>query len=300
MILYFDVVFLINLLMNFMILYFVAVMLNLKKSFGRLLLGATCGCLFLLSFLSERFMVLQSFIAKIVISAVMILVSFHPYCFREFFKSLCLFYVISFMMGGGVLAFFYLLNLRQNILTNILVINNISVPWWILLVSAFVVFLFLKYLWPLLIGIFSKDKFLAFLTIVIDDKPLEVTGLIDTGNELYDPLSNYPVIIVEFGAVKDILSKELQFILEQGLEENLEILSEAIANSKWASRFRIIPFESIGISKGLMIGFKPDMVKIQHNNKIKSTSEAVVGIYQRVLSSEGTYRALLNPVLLNQ
>jgi len=300
MVLYFDVVFLINLLMNYLILYFVALVLNLKRVFGRLFLGAILGCLFLLSIVSEKCQVLQSFPLKIIISVIMILVSFRPKSFRDFLKILSFFYVISFMMGGGALAFFYFLNLRQNLITNTLIINNISVPWWILLVSALALFLFLKYLWPLLYSILSKDAYLALLTIVIDDKPLEITGLIDTGNDLFDPLSNYPVIIVELDAIKNFFSKDLQVILEKGPEESLVTLGETIANSIWANRFRIIPFESIGKSRGLMIGFKPDIVKIQHNDKVKSTNEAVVGIYQRVLSSEGTYKALLNPVLLNE
>lgn len=300
MVLYFDVVLLINLFMNFMILYFVALVLNLKRVFGRLFLGAILGCLFLLSVVSEKFIVLQSLPIKVVISAVMIFVSFQPMSFRDFLKILSFFYIISFMMGGGVLAFFYLLNLRQNLITDTLIINNISVPWWILLISALTLFLFLKYLWPLLYSILSKDNFLALITIVIDDKPIEITSLIDTGNDLFDPVSNYPVIIVELDAMKDVFSEDLQDILGKGLEESLVVLSETIANSSWANRFRLIPFESIGKSKGIMVGFKPDRVKIQHNDKIKTTQDAVVGIYQRTLSSEGTYRALLNPVLLNE
>lgn len=283
-----------------MILYFVALVLNLNKTFSRMILGAILGCLFLLSVVSEKFAALQSFPVKVAISAVMILVTFQPKSFRDFLKVLSFFYLISFMTGGGVLAFFYLLNLRQNPITDALIFNNISVPWWILLVSALTLFLFLKHLWPLLYNILSKDTFLALTTIVIEDKPIEIKGLIDTGNDLFDPVSNYPVIIVELDAIKDVFSKDLQAILEKGPEENLATLGEILGNSNLANRFRIIPYESIGKRKGLMIGFKPDIVKIQHNDKIKTTKEAVIGIYQRVLSPEGTYRALLNPVLLNE
>jgi len=299
MVLYFDIVLLVNLLMNYMILYFVALVLNLKRVMGRLLLGAILGCLFLLDIVSEKFIVFQLFPMKVIISVAMILVSFHPRNFRDFLKIISLFYLISFMMGGGVLAFFYFFNLRQNLIMNALVINNIFVPWWTLFVSALMVLLFLKYLWPLLYRILSKDRFLALLTIVINDKPLEIIGLIDTGNDLFDPISNYPVIIVELDAIREFFNKDLQEILRKKPEESLEVLGKAIGDSIWANRFRLIPFESIGRSKGIMIGFKPDFVKIQYNEKIKSTNQAVVGIYQRVLSSEGNYRALLNPVLLN-
>ena len=88
MILYFDVVLLINLMMNYMILYFVALVLNLKRVFSRLFLGAILGCLFLIGVISEKYMVLQYFPIKIIISAAMIFVSFQPRNFRELLKTL--------------------------------------------------------------------------------------------------------------------------------------------------------------------------------------------------------------------
>ena len=103
MVLYFDVVLLINLFMNYMILYFVALLLNLERAIGRLFSGAALGCLFLLNMVWEKFIVLQSFPIKLMISMVMILVSFRPKSFREFIKILSFFYLISFSMGGGVL-----------------------------------------------------------------------------------------------------------------------------------------------------------------------------------------------------
>jgi stage II sporulation protein GA (sporulation sigma-E factor processing peptidase) len=94
---YFDIVFLINLLMNLAILYFVALMLNLKRVFWRLLSGAIIGCLFLLGMLSEKFMILQEFPIKVVISVIMISVSFWPFNLRDFFKTIGFFYLISFI-----------------------------------------------------------------------------------------------------------------------------------------------------------------------------------------------------------
>ncbi|HHX23433.1 MAG TPA: sigma-E processing peptidase SpoIIGA [Thermoanaerobacterales bacterium] len=296
---YFDIVFLINLLMNLAILYFVALMLNLKRVFWRLLSGAIIGCLFLLGMLSEKFMILQEFPIKVVISVIMISVSFWPFNLRDFFKTIGFFYLISFMMGGGVLAFFYLLNINKYSLANSLVINSISVPWWILLISTLILYIFFKIIWPLIYKILTKDTLLVPITIVLDEKPLEITALIDTGNDLFDPISNYPVIIVELEAIKNIFNEDLEFLLHRGTEDDLTALGNMISNSQWASRFRVIPFESIGKSKGLMVGFKPDLVKIIYDNRIIKTKNAIIGIYQKVLSPERTYNALLNPVLLN-
>lgn len=300
MVIYLDMVFLINLLMNFLILLFVAIVLNLKKNFFRIFLGAAAGCIFLLSIVLPHFPVFQSLPFKIALSAAMILVSFQPHSFKDFIKILGFFYLISFMVGGGAFALFYFYNLKNTFLNSMLLINNISVPWWILLVSSFMLFLFFKLLWPLVYRMLSKDTLLVPMTVTFDEKSLEIKALIDTGNNLHDPISDFPVVIVEFEAVKDLFSADLQAALMKGAEENLQYMGELISGSKWATRFRVIPFESIGKSKGLMIGFKPDMITVIFNNKILEIKDAILGIYQRILSPDGTYRALLNPDLLNE
>ncbi|HHW02982.1 MAG TPA: sigma-E processing peptidase SpoIIGA [Thermoanaerobacterales bacterium] len=300
MVVYLDVVFLINLIMNFLILLFVAIVLNLKKNYFRILLGAAGGCLFLLSIALPNFTVFQSLFCKIALSAAMIVASFQPRCFKDFIKILSFFYLISFMVGGGAFALFYFYNLKDTFMNSMLLINNISVPWWILLVSSLTLFLFFKYLWPLVYRIISKDVLLVPMTVTFDEKSLEVKALIDTGNDLHDPISDCPVVIVEFDAVKDFFSTDLQAVLMKETEENLKHMGELISGSKWATRFRLIPFESIGKSKGLMIGFKPDMITLSFNNKILEIKDVILGIHQRILSPDGTYRALLNPDLLNE
>lgn len=301
MVIYFDIVLLINLLMNFLILLFVAIVLKLKINLVKIFAGAMIGCLFLFSIIIPYLKIFQSLTFKLILSMAMILLSFRPHCFKDFIKILGFFYLISFMVGGGAFALFYFYNLKDTVSGRMLLINNISVPWWILLISSFMLFLFFKYFWPLLFRMLSKDILLVPMKVDFGTRSLEITALIDTGNDLRDPVSDYPVVIVEFNAVKDLFSKDLQSILMKGTEVNLQDMSELISETKWATRFRVIPFESIGKSKGMMIGFKPDMITVNFNNKIMGIQDAVLGIYQRALSPDGTYRALLNrDLLLNE
>ncbi|MCR4430064.1 MAG: sigma-E processing peptidase SpoIIGA [Tepidanaerobacteraceae bacterium] len=302
MVVYFDVVLLINLLMNFLILTFVAMVLKLRVNLAKILSGAIAGCLFLLHVIIPNLAILQGLTFKLILSAAMILLSFSPRSLKDFIKILGFFYLISFMVGGGAFALFYFYNfqyINSGVYGNMLLINNISVPWWILLVSALILLIFFKYFWPLLYRMLSKDNLLVPINVEFDNKKLEIPALIDTGNDLRDPVSNYPVVIVEFNAVKTLFGRELQSLLIYGTEADFTNMTELISNSKWATRFRLIPFESIGRSKGLMIGFKPDMITVNLNNKILEVRDAILGIYQRSLSPDGTYRALLNRDVLN-
>jgi len=230
----------------------------------------------------------------------MIIVSFSPGKLRDFLKITGFFYLISFMVGGGAFALFYFFDLKETINNSFLFINHISIPWWILLVSSILLFLFFKYLWPLIYHILEKANLIVPLKIEFGDKTLETNALIDTGNELHDPISDYPVVIIEFNEIKSLFNPTIQKLLSESDEENLSSVAEYISNTVWAARLRLIPFESIGRKKGLMLGFKPDSITFSFNNKVINVKNAVLAIYHRNLSPDGSYRALLNSEMLNE
>ncbi|TYP54934.1 sigma-E processing peptidase SpoIIGA [Thermosediminibacter litoriperuensis] len=297
MVIYFDVVFIINFLMNFTILWLVKLILKLNAGNLRFVAGALLGNLFLLEVFFPTGALLQTIPGKIIVSILMVLIAFYPLSFSEFIKALGFFYFVSFMVGGGAFALFYLIN-AERAFTGSLLVNNISVPWWILLVSSAFLFVFFKFMWPLIYRILSRDSFIVPMTILFGERQFKIKALIDTGNDLRDPISNYPVIIVEFSVLEDFFPQEIRTLMMKEPGENLEDITRAVSNSYWAARIRIIPFSSIGKNKGLMVGFKPDRVIINFDNKVYEIKNAVLGIYHKVLSPQGTYRALLNPELL--
>ena len=125
-----------------------------------------------------------------------------------------------------------------------------------------------------------------------------VPALLDTGNQLTDPLTKKPVIVVESEALEKVLPKD---ILQKISEENSEI-SELLASleENWAARLRVIPFNSVGKRHGLMIGFRPDLIVIKNRRKEIITSDVVLGLVNKSLSREGQYRALLHPQILQE
>lgn len=298
MVIYFDIVFFINVIMNFIILWFVAIILNLKINIYRMFFGAILGSLFLLELVSRKFLFLSTFPIKIILSVLMGFISFMPRSIKDFIKIQGFLYLVSFMVGGGVLAFFYLLNINKDFFSNIFLLNNISMPWWILLVSSIVLFIFLKFIWPLVYIMLSREQLIVPVSISFDNKNVRLKAFIDTGNDLYDPISSYPVIIVEHEVLKNVVPENFSLILDAKQNNNINNYPEILSNSEWANRFRVIPFESIGKSKGLMVGFIPDLVTIDYKNKKVEVENVIIGIHYRKLSSDNSYDALLNPDLL--
>jgi len=126
---------------------------------------------------------------------------------------------------------------------------------------------------------------------------VSVQALIDTGNRLRDPASGNPVIIVEYDAIQSALPCEVRAALAQP-DDDFMARACAVAGSAWSSRFRAIPYSSVGREKGMMVGFRPDRVQVADGRRMITTSHAVVCVHTSALCPGGNYRALVNPDVL--
>jgi len=136
------------------------------------------------------------------------------------------------------------------------------------------------------------------VNITFGRKSFQVPALVDTGNNLKDPISGYPALIVEFSSIKSILPDSICSFLEKNNGfYNVSNICEIISKSEWANRFRIIPFASLGNEEDVMIGFKPDCLTVKLGDEVLNTTKTVICIKSghRPLSTTGDYKAILNP-----
>lgn len=130
-----------------------------------------------------------------------------------------------------------------------------------------------------------------------DGQQLKLNALLDTGNRLHDPLTKVPVIIIEFTQIKDFLPKEVISLTESfnlgEMANNLEL------SNYWIERVRILPFSSLGRDHGILIGFRPDQIRVWQRQQETISKNVVVALYTRPLSQEGAFQALIPPTVLN-
>lgn len=138
------------------------------------------------------------------------------------------------------------------------------------------------------------------LTIFINEKEIKTTALIDTGNMLKDPISNMPVIVVQKDILNGLIPNEILNNLEKivggGIEESLYNQID----SNFMSKFRIIPFSSLGKQNGMLLGFKASKVIINFDENEKSYEKVVIGVYDKTLSKKQNYFALLGLDLIER
>ena len=295
---YIDVLFLENVVMNYLILIVTAKFSKSKTSSLRALLGALIGASYvvlILLFPNVKFY--YTTLGKVILSVVMVAVAFPQEKLMNFFKTLAIFYVSTFIFAGAAFAFMYF-NQTGSFVRNGIVYVFWQSKWTLLLVSIIMAGIIVRIFWELVQFKFMKDKLLLTLKIAFESRIIALAALVDTGNSLHDPLTNTPVVVVEFNAIKDILPSEIQSIFVQSKENDLDSVTDIVANSSWFSRFRLIPFTSIGKENGMLIGFKPDYIEIGEEPEKKGVNNVIICIYNRALSKNQRYKALLSPELV--
>ncbi|NSW90506.1 MAG: sigma-E processing peptidase SpoIIGA [Firmicutes bacterium] len=295
---YLDVLILENIVMNYLILWTSGKLSKMKTSNLRLFIGALLGALYA-AFLVVKpgIRVYYTAIAKILLSVVMVAVTFSPGKLNSFLRILAIFYISTFIFAGASFALIYLSS-QGALVKNGMIYVYWQSKWTTIFLSIVTSIIILRIFQELIQYRLMRERLLTRLRIKFESRETDVSALIDTGNSLYDPLSNMPVIIVEFNAIRNILPSEICKIFEDSKENDFTLMIEQIYSSRWFNRFRLIPFSSLGKENGMLIGFKPDYVEIGDDEGKKGISDVIIGIYNKALSKGKHYRALLSPDLM--
>ena len=195
---YIDSLFMTNFFMNSIIIFITSVMRRKQITALRLFIGALVSALYgtLIFFPELSFM--YSAALKIIFSAVTVLIVMGGRGLRDFLISWMMFWFITVAAGGAVFAVSTLTdfgNIMQTMISNCVMYVQIS-PF-ILLGGCGVLYLLTEVYRRACIKNFTSDKFIVNLSVEYMGDVFEITGLVDTGCELTEPLSGAPVIVAE-------------------------------------------------------------------------------------------------------
>ena len=295
---YLDILLLENLVINYLILYVTAKFSRVRVSTLRLFAGAIVGALYVVFIILQPGMkVYYTAFAKILLSAFIIAITFSPRKVLPFLKTLVIFYISTFIFAGAALAFLYF-NQQGGFVRNGIIYVFGQSKGSLMFFGNVTVGIIIKIFMEVIQSRINKDKLLIPVKIAFDNRIIGLPALVDTGNSLKDPLTNIPVMVVEFKALEELLPSEIRSIFENSKEDDLNCVTATISTSKWFSRFRLIPFSSLGKENGMLIGFKPDFIEVGEEEEKRDIKNVIVGIYNRSLSRNDKYKALLGPELV--
>jgi len=278
MVYYVEYVFLENLIIDFILLFITGKLIKRVIIYKRLIAASLVGSLYvvLTLYMGKDFM--TYFIVKFSISILMIMIAFDSKGFLANIRVIICFYITSLLMVGIISALYYFTSDK-------LTVNAI-------IISLFMGYGALHFFFKEIKDRLSKANYKRTVVIYINGKQKTLSGYIDTGNELSDPVTGKPVMVVNIDCVKDILGNSLyERILDFYKDESFEKLFV-----DGSINLRIIRFNTISTKGEKMVCIVPDRIELLDNNL--GSIDAIIGVCQRKISRED-YDVLLFKKILD-
>ncbi|MEN1966965.1 sigma-E processing peptidase SpoIIGA [Lentibacillus sp. N15] len=298
MTIYLDAVWLLNFLLDMMLLMLTQILAKDSSRKIRLMFGAFVASILVPISLYYPDSIFTTVIGKLLYSVVIILCSFRFHSIHRLLKMLLLFYFSTFSIGGGLIAIHFLLQNPVGLSVNgILTFNKgygDPVSWLFIVVGFPIVWVFTKNR----MDKHAADKIrydqLYPVTIQLDNRSNSTTGYIDSGNQLADPLTKKPVIICDKQFLMHWFTEDEWNKLKSAQEElDFDSIPE-----RWQNRIQLVPFQGVDGKRLFMLTIKPDNIIIYYDNEKIITSKALIGIQFATLTDDGSYHCLLHPQII--
>lgn len=288
-IIYLDVFFMVNVVMDTLLLKLAALYIKPQTTFVRCVAGGTAGgvlsCISML--LPYGNILIHTLFSYVIIAFIMTIVTFGKGNLKQLWGRTASLYITTILLGGMMNLLYdytYFGYIVQGIFGAIYV-NPLN----LLRLCMFTIlsYIMLRFITKIL----QEKKFKTNLVLVrlqFKGHNVVLKGLIDSGNSLTDPYCGKPVHIVEYEALQRIL-------------EGVDIHRE---------KYRVVPFHSLGRRNGLIEVIELDKLSVLTMNEQTDPNgqdteqssyeeeKPAIGLYHGFLSGENKYEVLLHSVVV--
>ena len=276
---YVDVLFAVNLMLDYLLLVLTARLGGVYRSRWRLLLAACVGALAAVVLYFPELPLWLGLLARTALCAGVTALAFGVE--RGHYLRLCgLFCVCTFALAGGVWAL-ALLGGSAFVRNGVVCID---LPLRLLLATAAAV-------WALL-GIcggtrLRLSKGTAKLTISLGNRSMAVRALQDSGNLLNDPVTGKRVALLSVSAASALLEPQDRPLLRMLDGRNVTAVCAALVE-RGAGAFRLVPYRTAS-GGGLLLAFRPDRLTVDGREE----TGYLLGVTPTELDVSGECRAVI-------
>lgn len=276
MVVYADILIVLNFIVDYFLLLLSSKFLKLKPKLWRMMISAFLGGLSSLYIFLPQGSILTEFAVKLVINSVMSFVCFGFKNLKYFLKTTGIFFVVTCLYAGIMIALWQILRPKGMVINNSVVYFNIS-PIVLIgtTVIGYILYIILSRLFAGSAGFAER----CVVTIFADGKSITADAIIDTGNSITDI----------FGKSEIIISDKTVLI---SLFGNLNVDE----NEKIKLRYRTVPCGTVS-GGDVLEGFRCDSAKINYNNKFLILEKPILALSKIPLKEN--YSLILNPKIFN-
>ena len=263
---YLDILIFENFIVNFFILFITAQTLRLKLCIKSGILASALASVYVVTLVlpSLSFFTLLPF--KIIIPLIIILISFRKKNIVFNIKA-SIIYILYSMLIAGMCYFILYSSISGNVYW-----NSITFTYKKLFLSIMIIYIIIN---RLIIYIKERKEITQLIYLVdifINKNKKSVRAFLDTGNELKEPATNLPVLIVD------------SYVFEEIDFANLDML--------------YVPYKVVDGTFGRLQGFIPDYITINVGGEVLKRN-VVVACCENKLSDLKDYQALLSRGIIN-
>ena len=294
MTLYIDLILLENIIMNYIIILASGMICRVNIKHIKIFLASLLGAIYAVFIYVIDLEIYTNQITKFIVSIAMVYIGLNSTTVKVMLKQLLIFYLTSFCFGGA--SYYLLHNINPNLILSIDGVLVGTYPIKIAILGAILGFFIINISFKIIKNKITKKDMIYDVEILYKEKNSNIKAILDTGNLLTDPITNVPVLIVEAEKLKNIIPENILNSIEKIIyNSSFDNIDEDIK-----TRCSIIPFSSIGKNNGIIIGFRPDYIKIYTGEGVEIRKKVIVGIYNNKIVRNGIYSGLIGLNLLNE
>lgn len=262
--LYIDVFFLINFMMDYILLMLLKRMLSCTATHGRIIAGALAGALLtcIIIILPIPYAFIKLLIFHGFVNVVMLKIGLRIKWDRAFLKAFIFLYIGGFLLGG------IMGSLKQYLRAGSLFFALSVIGYCIA-----------SGVWSLILILSKHHHTYCMAKLKRGERCCQVKVLIDTGNRLWDSVSQKPVSIIG--------------------EDTAKLLGiEGLSGPSPKESVRFIPYHSVGKASGVLPVYILDRMLLNKEGKDVEILNPEVAVCKDGLSG-GDYNMILNPDVYN-
>lgn len=277
MVIYADILVVINLFVNYFLLLITKRILRVCVRRIRILCGAVFGGLYSLIIFAPALPLAITVLFHMAAVGILVLISFPTNTVKAYFKAYAAFFAVNFGFGGAMLAVWLVFQPNGMVYQNGAVYFDISMQT-LLLSTVFCYILFSVFF--ALLKRKAPDNRLYTVLLQNGNKSVHTKALLDTGNTLSDGFSDTPILIATERILHKLATEDAQAFLRGDIPQVQK------------TSFRFIPYGTVhgnGVMRGIVIdtvSLPKEGILVQKPVLVQSTENFDTSEYEVILSNQ--------------
>lgn len=269
---YVDVLFLVNWVMDYVLLWAVCAVMGLQRKKVRLGLAAALGAgwVCVIAVFSLPYLIKEG-VTWLGISSLMIWIACRPRKLSDFLNRICVLYLVAFLAGGGLNLIYFHTSAGVYLKQVVLGIQRVNSSGVGVILGSIAMILTVTKLLDTMEKQKKRRKNRYVAELYFGERRVLVDGFIDTGNRLKEPIT---------GKIVHILQEDVAASLMSAENKPMSFL---------------VPYHAVGTESGLLTAIRIDRMELVAEDESRTViMRPLFGLYQGKLSSNDEYQLILH------